>query len=38
MLAQTLHATRPAGQPPVGFAPLVTLHPKGGIHLRFKRR
>ncbi|MFE7312267.1 cytochrome P450 [Streptomyces sp. NPDC057555] len=38
MLVQRLHATRPAGQPPAGFAPLVTLHPKGGIHLRFTRR
>ncbi|MFE1173043.1 cytochrome P450 [Streptomyces sp. NPDC058773] len=38
MLAQTFHITRPAGQAPVGFAPLITLHPKGGIHLRLKRR
>lgn len=38
MLAQTFHVTRPPGQPPVGFEPLVTLHPKGGIHLLLQRR
>ncbi|MBB2910360.1 cytochrome P450 [Streptosporangium becharense] len=38
MFAQTFHVTRPQGQPPVGFAPLITLHPKGGIHLRLRRR
>ncbi|HVV20584.1 MAG TPA: cytochrome P450 [Pseudonocardiaceae bacterium] len=37
MFAQSLTAVRPAGQPPVGFAPLVTLHPKGGIHLIMTR-
>ncbi|MGW2231858.1 cytochrome P450 [Streptomyces formicae] len=38
MLAQAFHVTRPPGQPPVGFAPLITLHPKGGIRLRLQRR
>ncbi|MFY1632489.1 cytochrome P450 [Solwaraspora sp. WMMB335] len=39
MLAQTFSVTLPAAdQPPVGFAPLVTLHPKGGLHLRLYRR
>ena len=38
MLAQTFHVTKPAGQPPVGFAPLITLHPKGGIQLTLQRR
>ncbi|MFI9503585.1 cytochrome P450 [Nocardia sp. NPDC052566] len=38
MLAQTFHVTRPAGLPPVGFEPLLTLHPKGGIQLRLRRR
>ncbi len=38
MLAQSFHLSRPEGQAPVGFAPLITLHPKGGIHLRLHRR
>ncbi|MFE0457856.1 cytochrome P450 [Kitasatospora sp. NPDC058965] len=38
MLAQAFTVSRPAGQPDVGFAPLLTLHPKGGIHLRLQRR
>lgn len=38
MLAQTFHVSRPEGQPPAGFAPLVTLHPKGGLHLRLHHR
>jgi cytochrome P450 len=38
MLAQSFRVVRPEGQPPVGFAPLITLHPKGGIHLRLQRR
>ncbi|KAK1182391.1 cytochrome P450 [Streptomyces sp. NBS 14/10] len=38
MLAQNFTVTVPPGQPPVGFAPLVTLHPKGGIQLRLARR
>jgi cytochrome P450 len=37
MFTQSLTAVRPPGQPPVGFAPLVTLHPKGGIHLTMIR-
>ncbi len=38
MLAQSFTFSCPEGQPPVGFAPLVTLHPKGGIHLLARRR
>ncbi|MBF6328274.1 cytochrome P450 [Nocardia transvalensis] len=38
MLAQTFHVTRPAELPPVGFEPLLTLHPKGGIQLLLQRR
>lgn len=38
MLAQRFHVTKPDGQPPVGFDPLITLHPKGGIQLRLRRR
>jgi cytochrome P450 len=38
MLAQVFTVSVPAGQPPVGFAPLVTLHPKGGIRLHLTPR
>ncbi|WP_369172888.1 cytochrome P450 [Streptomyces sp. R28] len=38
MLAQSFTVTVPAGQPPVGFSPLVTLHPRGGIHLHLTPR
>jgi cytochrome P450 len=38
MFAQALSASIPPGQPPVGFAPLVTLHPRGGIQLMMAPR
>ena len=38
MFAQAYRVSRPAGQPPVGFAPLTTLHPKGGISLLLNSR
>ncbi|MER6912302.1 cytochrome P450 [Streptomyces sp. NPDC000594] len=38
MLAQSFTVSVPAGQPPVGFKPLVTLHPRGGIHLHLTPR
>ncbi|WP_347403662.1 cytochrome P450 [Solwaraspora sp. WMMD792] len=38
MLAQTFAVSLPEDAPPVGFAPLVTLHPAGGMRLRLHRR
>ncbi|MFI6442232.1 cytochrome P450 [Streptomyces sp. NPDC050759] len=38
MLAQRFHVEQPQNLPSPGFDPLLTLHPKNGIHLRLRHR